>query len=275
MDTCIKVASFNIKRDSRFQGAHSWRNRRELVAEIIRKSGLAIIGVQELLPTMREDLSELLREYSIFGDGRKRNRDNEQSAILLRDNDTKLLGGQTFWLSKHPERSGSRAYFAMFPRICTVCEVFVREYGRSIRVFNTHFDHICGPARTLGVRIILEYMHRMNERSPMPCILMGDLNASPDSKPIRILRENLHPYSDIHLNCAYDLEQNRVSANTYHGFSGRVTPHPPIDYIFVSDEFMVLDTYLDTTHAGGLYPSDHFPLVAVLELKKQSAVLAG
>lgn len=150
METCIKVASFNIKRDSRFQGAHSWRNRRELVADIIRKSGLAIIGVQELLPTMREDLGELLRGYSIFGDGRKRDRDNEQSAILLRDNDTKLLGGQTFWLSKHPERSGSRAYFAMFPRICTMCEVYVLEYGRSIRVFNTHFDHICGPARTLG-----------------------------------------------------------------------------------------------------------------------------
>ena len=132
------------------------------------------------------------------------------------------------------------------------------EYGRSIRVFNTHFDHICGPARTLGVRIILEYMHRMNERAPMPSILMGDLNASPDSKPIRILRENLHTYPDIHLNCAYDLEQNRVSVNTYHGFSGRITPHPPIDYIFVSDEFVVRDTYLDTTHTGGLYPSDHF-----------------
>ena len=115
----------------------------------------------------------------------------------------------------------------------------------------------------------------MNERAPMPSILMGDLNASPDSKPIRILRENLHTYPDIHLNCAYDLEQNRVSVNTYHGFSGRITPHPPIDYIFVSDEFVVRDTYLDTTHTGGLYPSDHFPLVAVLELKKQNAVLAG
>ncbi len=275
LDACIKVASFNIKRDSRFQGTHSWQYRRELVADIIRKSGLAIIGVQELLPTMREDLHTLLQDYSIFGDGRKRNRSNEQSAILLRDHDTRLLGGQTFWLSKHPEQSGSRAYFSMFPRICTVCEVFVQEYGRSIRVFNTHFDHICSPARTLGVRIILEYMHRMNERSPMPCILMGDLNAAPDSKPIRILRENRHTYPDIHLNCAYDLMKNRASINTYHGFTGRITPRPPIDYIFVSDEFVIKDTYLDTTHTGELYPSDHFPLVAELGLKKQEVELAG
>ncbi len=275
MDACIKVASFNIKRDSRFQGTHGWPYRRELVADIIRKSGLAIIGVQELLPTMREDLHTLLQDYHIFGDGRKRNRSNEQSAILLRDHDTRFLGGQTFWLSKHPEQSGSRAYFSMFPRICTVCEVFVQEYGRSIRVFNTHFDHICSPARTLGVRIILEYMHRMNERSPMPCILMGDLNAPPDSKPIRILRENRHAYPDIHLNYAYDLIKNRTAANTYHGFTGRMTPRPPIDYIFVSDEFIIRDAYLDTTHAGGLYPSDHFPLVAELGLKKQVVELAG
>ena len=86
---------------------------------------------------------------------------------------------------------------------------------------------------------------------------------------------HLDVYKRQHLNCAYDLEQNRVSVNTYHGFPGRITPHPPIDYIFVSDEFVVRDTYLDTTHTGGLYPSDHFPLVAVLELKKQNAVLAG
>lgn len=73
----------------------------------------------------------------------------------------------------------------------------------------------------------------------------------------------------------FDLAQNQETANTYHGFSGRITPHPPIDYIFVSDDFMVRDTYLDMTHTGELYPSDHFPLVAVLELKKQAAEMAG
>ena len=47
--------------------------------------------------------------------------DNEHAAILLRNTDLDLVYNETFWLSKHPERSGSRAYFAMFPRICTVC----------------------------------------------------------------------------------------------------------------------------------------------------------
>lgn len=263
---CIKVASFNIKRASH-RGTHAWENRRELVARVIRNSGASILGVQELLPEMREDLGSLLKNYSIYGQGRMKDLSEEQSAILVRNDDLQLQGGRTFWLSKHPERRGSRAYFAMFPRICTVCRVFIQELGRTVRVFNTHFDHVCGPARTLGVRIILEYMHQFNEQEPLPTILMGDLNASPDSKPIRILSENLHDYPDIHLTNIYTQPGGERIRSTFHGFTGRTKFSHPLDYIFVSDHFAVRNTYLDTTNVDGAYPSDHFPLIAVLELR--------
>ena len=42
----------------------------------------------------------------------------------------------------------------------------------------------------------------------------------------------------------------------------------PIDYIFVTDEFVVEEVYLDTSSSEGRYPSDHYPLVAVLGLKE-------
>lgn len=105
--------------------------------------------------------------------GRARKRTNEHAAILVHEPDWAAVYDRTFWLSKHPEKSGSRAYFAVFPRICTVCEVYSKELGRTIRVFNTHFDHICGPARSLGVRTILEYMHRYNLREKMPTSSWG------------------------------------------------------------------------------------------------------
>ncbi len=265
MEAAIKVVSFNLKRDSRF-GGHCWKNRRELVAKMIEASGASIIGVQELLPSMKEDIRHLLSDYSVFGLGRTKKMDNEHSAILLHDTDLEMRFSKTFWLSKHPEKCGSRAYFAMFPRICTVCEVFSHELQQNIRVFNTHFDHVCGPARTLGVKIILEYMHRLNQKEKLPTILMGDLNARPGSRPIRILTENLHSYADIHLNSIYGSPAAEKISNTYHGFTGR-SKGAPIDYIFVSDEFMVEDAYVDTTCEDGRYPSDHFPLVAVLGLK--------
>ncbi len=270
MTSAIKVASFNLRHDS-FFGARSrvrsWTVRRDIIARMIRESGAAIVGVQEMMPAMKEDILARLREYSIFGSGRTKKLLSEHSAILVRGEKAKARFSDTFWLSKHPEKCGSRAYFSAFPRICTVCEVYVAEWGRTVRVFNTHFDHLCPPARTLSVRIILEYMHRLNKKEKLPTILMGDMNAHPDSKPIRILSENQHNYSDIHLTNIFSSPQAGETRNTYHGFKGR-WKGSPIDYIFVSEEFAVDQAYVDTFCEDGRYPSDHYPLVAVLRLKE-------
>ncbi len=267
MDPALKVISFNLKRSSRFARKNAWSSRKLLATRLIQNSGAAIIGVQELLPAMRDDLLSLLKEYSAFGFGRTKRLNNEQSAIILRNNDTDVRFDKTFWLSKHPEKRGSRAYFSLFPRICTVCEVYVKHLDATVRVFNTHFDHICWPARTLGARIILEYMHRLNQKRKLPTILMGDMNAGPNSKPIRILSDNLHGYPDIHLTNIYECIESEKVHNTYHGFKGR-EHGKPIDYIFVSDDFVVEDAVLDRSSFDGRYPSDHFPLVATLRLKR-------
>ncbi len=267
--TAIKVASFNLKRDSFFARQNRWRTRRELVRKMIEESGATIIGVQELLPSMEEDIRAMLEDYSVFGFGRTRKLKNEESAILFKGKPTDVKFNKTFWLSKKPEKYGSRAYFSIFPRICTVCELYVRHFGRRIRVFNTHFDHVCPMARTLSVKIILEYMHKLNTIEKLPTILMGDLNCKPDSKPIRILSENLHTFDDIKLTNIYQSFDAEDIRNTYHGFKGKYKEQP-IDYIFVSEEFEIDDAYIDTTAIDGMYPSDHFPLVAVLRLKEEN-----
>lgn len=100
---------------------------------------------------------------------------------------------------------------------------------------------------------------------------MGDLNCKPDSKPIRILSENLHTFDDIKLLNVYQCFDAGEIRNTYHGFKGKYNAHP-IDYIFVSEEFEIDDAYIDTTAIDGMYPSDHFPLVAILRLKEDASV---
>ena len=269
MSVPIKIASFNLKHDSLFCRENRWEQRRELITEIIQQSGAAIIGVQEMMPFMREDLRLRLTEYEILGVGRTKRLTNEQSAVLLRQNSARAESVYTFWLSKHPDRQGSRAYYAMFPRICTVCEVYIEEWRCKIRVFNTHFDHICAPARTLSVRLILETMHRLNQRERLPILLMGDLNAGPHSKAIRILSENLHNYPDIHLTDLYKTPCAADIHSTYHGFHGKGR-RIPIDYIFISDELRIREAYVNTVQADGQFPSDHYPLVAWLELKPEA-----
>ena len=87
MTSAIKIASFNLRRDSFFAArsrVRRWEARRELVARMIRDSGAAIVGVQEMLPSLTVDIPVRLRDYRIFGSGRTKKRLCEHSAILLR-----------------------------------------------------------------------------------------------------------------------------------------------------------------------------------------------
>lgn len=275
MDDLITLISFNLKRDFGIplKHTHRWRERRALAAQFIRESGAAIVGVQELSPSMRDDVTDLLEDcYSVIGFGRfsgRRPKEDEHSDIIVRNDDASVQLVKTFWLSKNPEKL-SRAYYAMFPRICTVAEIYLNSIGRSIRVFNTHLDHVCGVARTLGIEVILQYMSRFNAERPMPMVLMGDFNCKPGSRPVQILREHVTSYADVRLHDVYESMPREEINNTLHNFSGKVKKGAkPIDYIFVSDEFEVLDARIVTDPINGLYPSDHYPLMATVRLKEE------
>ena len=270
----IRVISFNLKRDFGLplNRSHKWSERRALAAQYIRESGATIIGVQELLPNMREDVSRLLDvDYSVLGFGRYsgiRPQSDEHSDIIIKNDQVEVSRCRTFWLSKKPE-TPSRAMFAVYPRICTVAEVKLKKSGRRLRVFNTHFDHVSPRARSFGAKLILEQIHNANQTDPLPTIVMGDFNAKPNSKAVRMMRENLSGYQDVRLQDIYDSVEQLIG-NTYHGFKGKIKQKfKPIDYIFVSDDFEIVNASVDTSSFDGAYPSDHYPISATLRLKAE------
>ena len=272
-DDVLRIVSFNLKRDFPLLKKHRWQQRREIAAELIRRSQAAVIGVQELMPEMRRDIEELLAEdYAIAGFGRYygvKKQDDEHTDIFVNRKIADLCYCKTFWLSRQPEQYGSRGLLAVYPRICTVAEIRLKESRRKIRVFNTHFDHISGFARNLAARIILQYMDELNHREKMPMILMGDLNASYESRAVKILRENRHSYP-FRLTDVYEKFAGTYPVNTYHRFAGKQKPgKSPIDYIFVSEEFEVLSSRISTFSLDGEYPSDHFPILADIRLLAQ------
>lgn len=278
MTDVLKILSFNLRADFKRDKVNCWDFRKRYAMKLIEDSGATIIGVQELLPKMREDIENMLYNYKLLGDGRyngtKENGD-EHADIIINTSEAEADIYKTFWLSKNNEEM-SRAYYAFFPRICTVAEVYIKKLDAYVRVFNTHFDHICGMARVLGVNIILRMMSELNEEKEMPIILMGDMNARPHSKPIKILRDNLHPYKNITLTDAYTACEAGSVKKTHHGFKqtgflAMLIDRAPIDYIFVSSEFEVLNAYVDCSCYNGRFPSDHFPLVAELRLRGTTA----
>lgn len=263
----FKVVTFNLRKDSVMDLQNRWTRRRKMVMDFIQNSGAAVIGVQELMPHMKQDMLRRLDNYSIFGMGRSKKIFNEHSDILVNNDDVEVDFSKTIWLSKHPEKMGSRAFLAFFPRICTICEVKFKDTGRKIRVFNAHFDHISQWAREIGVEMILRYMAKFQKEEPMPMVLMGDFNVKPTNRLITKLRKNLNDYN-IHLVDAYHyIHQGCSPINTYHGFKGKTDGTLQLDYIFVSDDLQVLNTYVDRTHEHGRYLSDHYPMVATLQFK--------
>lgn len=272
MNETIKVISFNLKSDFKYGKKNKWINRKEIAAQIIKDLNGSIIGVQELLPNMKKDFKDILNDsYSVLGMGRyasKQNYSNEHSDIIIKNNLLELKFIDTFWLSSKPNKTISRGAFAIFPRICTIAEVVIKTTGQKIRIFNTHFDHISAFARKSSVKTILKYMNEYHKIQPMPIILMGDLNAGYNSQAVKILRENLHEYPNIQLNDIYKFIDHNKKINTFHNFKG-IIKHSgnPIDYIFVSNEFEIIDAYIYTESIEGKYASDHYPIVASLKLK--------
>lgn len=275
--TLLRVISFNLKRDFGlgFRRSRKWDHRKALAAQFIRESGATIIGVQELLPSMRKDVQNLLNsEYRVLGFGRykgRRPKNDEHSDIIIKNDDIKVNFIKTFWLSKKPEKI-SRAYFSqIFPRICTATEVKFERLGCTVRVFNTHLDHISSIARVFGIKVILEYISKLNAESPLPTILMGDLNCTPNSRPIQFLKKQIKEDPNIHLTDVYSTFDPETLFNTFHNFTGKIKlKSDPIDYIFVSDDFEIVESSIITDPIDGQYASDHYPLMATLRLKNRT-----
>lgn len=250
----IKVATFNLRRDFIFDFNRRWNVRSNIAVDIIKQSCADIIGVQELLPLMKDDLKSKLTEYYFIGNGRCKKQMNEHSDIIINNKKFEIDSYETFWLSRKPDVPGSRLMTAMFPRICTAA--IIKYNGKRIRVYNTHLDNVSPWARLYSIDLILENIKHQNEIEQMPVILTGDFNARPDSKVIYKLMNN---------DCI-KLINVFTGEGTYHGMRYKYGKyyHRQYDYIFVSDDINVNAVYLDKTVHDNIYPSDHYPLIAEL-----------
>ena len=86
-------------------------------------------------------------------------------------------------------------------------------------------------------------------------ILTGDFNAGPGSAPYKALVGTL---ADSWL----ALHPEAVEGSA-HGFTGKAVT-PRIDWILCSPQFAPKEASIDRHQENGRFPSDHFPVSAVL-----------
>ena len=257
----MKVMNFNVRADNILDIRNRWRRRSELVYEVINKYDCDIVGLQEVTDRMYLDLSKQISSYHIIGKGRTKRYFNERNNLLIKE-DYKLLQEETFWLSKTPTKIGSSVWYSMFPRICTTA-VIQLDNNLKVRIYNTHLDCLLPSARAYGLRKIGEYVEKCYQQEKLPCILMGDFNATPESKLIQQFTSG--NYSDRRFIAVQDIKKEIYNEATMGHFRGK-TSGLHIDYIFVSEEFKIKDVEIIKYHKNNKYPSDHYPILADISL---------
>ena len=261
----LRAMTFNIRLDLASDGANAWPNRKEMVAALIRHEAPDLVGMQEVLLHQKKDLEAALPNYAFVGVARDDGAEKgEFSPLAYRRDRFALLQSGTFWLSPTPSRPG-KGWDAAYPRIATWAVLREPTHGGRFAVLNTHFDHLGQEARANSAAMVA-YWAKARVAAGLPVIVLGDFNAPPSSAPM--LRLNDVSRSSLRLARAISGAPPYGPPGTFNAFKIDADAPEPIDHILVSSPFAVRRFATVTQHWGGRLPSDHYPVVADLELER-------
>ncbi len=261
----LRVMTFNLRLNVASDGENAWPNRRDAVARII--DGVDLVGVQEALPGMLEDLDARLPAYDRIGVGRQADGGGEYSAILYRADRFDVLDSGTFWLSETPDVPGSQSWDAALPRIATWGRFRDQSTGAVFLHVNTHFDHIGVTARQESARLLVQRLPALADGAP--AVLTGDFNVTPDSEVYRILTDGTG-LADARLSSTMPATG---PAPTWNDF-GRAPLERRIDFVFTHGPARILrsrtvdDTIGDVMGTEDDHElSDHYAVEATIALR--------
>jgi endonuclease/exonuclease/phosphatase family metal-dependent hydrolase len=252
-DNYLRLMTFNIRYGSADDGSNSWPHRRELVADIIHGFDPDVLAIQEGLAFQLEELGDVLTEYRKLGQHRDGGVEGEFSGLYVKEDRFRILDWGEFWLSPTPDSVASRGWDAALPRMAVWVELERADGGWPVRVYGTHFDHQGEMARQESAHLIARHA-----RGGPLSVVMGDLNAGEDSDPLRVFFDRgyrsaftaLHPESD---------------QGTFNGFRDP-SGGDRIDHILLAPGLEVFRAEILDGMVGGVWPSDHFPVTAVVEV---------
>lgn len=255
----LTVATFNIRYANQSDTGNLWIDRAPVVANLIRFHDFDVFGIQEGLIQQLNDISNALPEYARYGLGRDDGKDvGEHSAIYYRKDKFKLLNKGDFWLSENPDKPGKGWDATCCNRICSWVYLQDLQTQKTFYMFNVHFDHQGVIARRESGKLMLKKIKTIAKNEPV--VLTGDLNGDHNSEWYKTIA-NSDILTDVYTNVKYPYHNNSSS-------NGFRTPRgmKVIDHIFMSKHFSAKKWGILTDTYFGKFPSDHFPVKAVLEL---------
>jgi endonuclease/exonuclease/phosphatase family metal-dependent hydrolase len=257
----LRTMTFNIRYGTASDGAHSWPHRRAHVIDVIRDHAPHVLGFQEALRGQLDELAPALPPHREIGVGRDDGRTaGEYSALYVDSVRFEVISAGTFWFSDTPAVAGSMTWGNRIPRICTWARLVDRATRDTLRVYNLHWDHESQPSRQKAAGQLLERLARDGSATDR-VVVLGDFNADEGNPAYRAVVTD----GRLALRDAFRaVHRDARVVGTFNGFRGDSTGGM-IDHVLAGTGWRVLAAGIDRRKYGALWPSDHFPVWAVLQ----------
>lgn len=257
----LQVMTYNLKTASG-RAPHSWWKRRPFVAQVVRDERPTVLCTQEGQFYQLRELREDLDGYDWVHLGCAGGSRSGSTAILWDASRVVPVAYDHLWLSRHPDRIGSRAWGTGAIRMLTWVRFEDKATGKDFHVANVHLDHRSERARRKGAAMCRDLLRGFQG----PAVLAGDFNCRPDSEAHAVLARDLAD--------AWDTAATRLTPDWGTFNSWRTTPAENgrrIDWIMVKSgpkrqELTVHRAGVNTRTGDGLAPSDHWPVQAVFTI---------
>lgn len=228
----LVVSTFNIQNDNKkYQ-----KNKAKEIYNYLEKNQIDILNMQEVFLKFEKDFLALIKnKFNIYGKYRyliKKLPFSEKVGIVT---DKKVIKTKTYRLPHFPS-----------PLNRIVTKTIIEYNHKNITVLNTHLDYKYNKVKEKQ----LEYLLKMIKKEKNPLILTGDFNLKTNNLIFKKFISELE-------------KQNIKLIKTNDKTLKWSIRHRPIDHVFCSNQFKVIDKKIITN----IKSSDHYPVLVKLELK--------
>ncbi len=250
--------SFNIRLGVVDDGENSWKYRNEFLCQTIKKFNPELLGLQEAFLFQIDEILKHFPNMALMGVGRDDGKQGgEYSCILYDKTRFNVDTTETFWFSDTPNIPGSKHWGNNITRICTWAKFTDSKTKKKFYYYNVHLDHESQPSREKSTELLLAKINKQKEI--LPTILTGDFNCEEENPAIRTILSG-------GLTDTYRIKNKKIKEEgTFHAFNGNKDGER-IDFVFTSKQIKTKQSGIIRDSYNGKFPSDHFPVIAVLEM---------
>lgn len=258
-DEATRVMSFNVR--CKNDGEQTITNRSKVAIEVIKQYAPDSFGVQECTPRWKRILAANLDgKYACVGAARDYYGPfTEYSSIYYLKDKYNLIDSGTFWLSETPEKKWTKSFDSACFRVASWALLEDKETGMRYTHINTHLDHVLETTREAQMTVLIECVNKVANGSPI--IVTGDFNAYEDNSLV-------YTVACESFNDTKKVAENSDTGRTFTDYGTKEEDGTgAIDFIF-ADKSLKVDTYkIIRNTVQGIYPSDHYPIVADIVIK--------